>query len=392
MRSILFVLTVVGLAWSVQASEIVAIVNDAPISSYDVSMRIKMLEMQQPGFSTSEPMKSLRKKVLEQLIDEKVKKQEGEKRGFKVTDKDVAQAGEHMEKQLGLQKGGLRSLLAQHGIPYKAVEEQIISDLYWLQVMHASDLPLTAVSEADVKNRMEFLKSELKVAGYLVSEIWVSDKSTADEVVKELQLGHEFDGVAQRYSTVPSAVQGGMLGWVKQGYYPADVESALQNLESGQISPPIKTDKGYAIILLHDKKAPSQVEIDIWEIAQMGIPEGKISPVLESMLKTLHDCNGFIELAKNIAIEPSIRRGQLNPGQLPKNLKEKLIAAKENEVVGPYPMSGVQMFFMACSKKKQSLLPKEEAVREQLGLEQVEALSDKLLRSLRKKAVVEYKS
>lgn len=392
MRKYICILLALGWGCVASASEIVAIVNDTPISSYDVTMRMKMLELQQPGFSSSEPAKTLRKKVLEQLIDEKVKKQEGEKRGFKVTDKDVAQAGEHMERQLGLQKGGLRALLAQHGIPYKAVEEQIISDLYWLQVMHASDLPLTAVSEADVKNRMAFLKNELKVPGYLVSEIWVSDKEAADNVDKELKMGHEFDGVAGRYSTVPSAAQGGMLGWIKQGYYPADIEKVLEGLEPGHISPPIKTDKGYAFILLHDKKAPSQVEIDVWEMAQMGIPEGKISPVLESMLKTLHDCNGFIELAKNIAIEPSIRRGQLNPGQLPNGLKEKMMAAQENEVVGPYPMSGVQMFFMACAKKKQSLLPKEEAVREQLGLEQVEALSDKLLRSLRKKAVVEYKS
>lgn len=391
MKKFLFFIGMFVLNLNLQASEIVALVNDLAISSYDVSMRLKMLEMQQPGFSSSADMKTLRKKILEQLIAEKVKRIEGEKQGFKVSDEDVQNAIKHMEGRLGLSNSELRSLLAQHGVPYQALEEQVISDLYWLQVMKASDLPLDPVSDAEVKKRLEFLKAELNVPGYLVSEIIVGNEEKANEVKKLLDEGKEFIEIAHKYSTVPSAAQGGMLGWVKQGYYPKEIENILEKLEIGKYSSVIKSGQGYVILFLHDIKPATQDYIEVWEIAQMGIPNGTISPVLETMLKTLHECKSFIELAQNIAIEPSVQQGQLNPGQLPKELRDIIAKANENEVIGPVPLSGVQMFFMACSKQKKSLMPEKEVVREQLALEKTEKLSDKLLKSFLEKAIVEYK-
>ena len=55
-------------ASAVWAGQIVAIVGDTPISSYDVDQRIALLKTQQAGFGSNQSQKQIKKNVLDMNI------------------------------------------------------------------------------------------------------------------------------------------------------------------------------------------------------------------------------------------------------------------------------------------------------------------------------------
>jgi foldase protein PrsA len=77
-------------------------------------------------------------------------------------------------------------------------------------------------------------------------------------VKQKLADGGKFEELAKEYSKDPgSAENGGSLGWVdnagRQNFVP-EFSKALDTLEKGKVSEPIKTEYGYHIIEVTDKK------------------------------------------------------------------------------------------------------------------------------------------
>lgn len=63
-----------------------------------------------------------------------------------------------------------------------------------------------------------------------------------------------FAEYAEKYSEGPSAVNGGSLGWFSRGMMVENFENAAFDTEVGEIAGPIKTQFGYHLILVEDKK------------------------------------------------------------------------------------------------------------------------------------------
>jgi foldase protein PrsA len=105
------------------------------------------------------------------------------------------------------------------------------------------------VSDKELKEAYKAKKPELKA-----SHILVKDEKTAQEVEKKLKDGEDFAKLAKEYSQDGSAQSGGDLGYFKSGQMVAEFEEAAQKLKVGEISDPVKTQYGYHIIKLTDKK------------------------------------------------------------------------------------------------------------------------------------------
>jgi peptidyl-prolyl cis-trans isomerase D len=81
-------------------------------------------------------------------------------------------------------------------------------------------------------------------------------KAAADAVVTRLRSGEEFAAVAAEVSAdAGSKGQGGDLGWVGRGMFPASFEDALFALEAGAISDPVRTDQGFHVIRVDEVRA-----------------------------------------------------------------------------------------------------------------------------------------
>ncbi len=88
------------------------------------------------------------------------------------------------------------------------------------------------------------------------SHILVADEQTAQELLDQLSAGADFAELAKEHSTdTASAEKGGDLDWFTRGSMVKEFEDAAFALEVGAISDIIKTQYGYHIIKLTDRKA-----------------------------------------------------------------------------------------------------------------------------------------
>lgn len=81
---------------------------------------------------------------------------------------------------------------------------------------------------------------------------------TYDEAValkKRIDNGESFERLAAKYSKCPSAQRGGALGTFGRGQMVKAFENAAFNLDVGQVSEPVKTQFGWHLIKVYDRKA-----------------------------------------------------------------------------------------------------------------------------------------
>jgi foldase protein PrsA len=109
-----------------------------------------------------------------------------------------------------------------------------------------------------------------------VKSIVVRTKEEANEIVKALSDGVEFESLATKRSIHPSAAAAGEIGWFGKGEKDPALEKIAFSLEKGQISDIIKTEAGYEIIKLVNKKGGQVRPLEeIKELVRMRLTKQK---------------------------------------------------------------------------------------------------------------------
>ncbi|MCY8230449.1 peptidylprolyl isomerase [Priestia filamentosa] len=174
--------------------------------------------------------------AIRELVDEKVLSSK-----FKVSKKEIDNEIETLKDSYGAQS--VETAMSENG--EKTFRNAVKINLLRKKAATAD----IKVSDKELKEAYKAKKPELKA-----SHILVKDEKTAQEVEKKLKDGEDFAKLAKEYSQDGSAQSGGDLGYFKSGQMVAEFEEAAQKLKVGEISDPVKTQYGYHIIKLTDKK------------------------------------------------------------------------------------------------------------------------------------------
>lgn len=86
------------------------------------------------------------------------------------------------------------------------------------------------------------------------SHILVRERALAQELLRRIKQGANFESLARDNSTCPSRSSGGDLGWFGPGKMVAPFESACKSLGVGSISDVVQTQFGYHIIKLTGRR------------------------------------------------------------------------------------------------------------------------------------------
>ena len=86
------------------------------------------------------------------------------------------------------------------------------------------------------------------------SHILVESEKEALNILNLLKAGSDFSKLAQEKSTGPSGPNGGQLGWFGPGQMVPEFEAAVLVLEIGSISQPVKTQFGWHLVKLNDRR------------------------------------------------------------------------------------------------------------------------------------------
>jgi peptidyl-prolyl cis-trans isomerase C len=86
------------------------------------------------------------------------------------------------------------------------------------------------------------------------SHILVKDRPLAEDLLRRIRQGSNFESLARQFSTCPSKSAGGDLGWFGPGKMVAPFESAVKRISPGSISSVVQTSFGYHIIKCTGRK------------------------------------------------------------------------------------------------------------------------------------------
>lgn len=81
-----------------------------------------------------------------------------------------------------------------------------------------------------------------------VRHILVQHRFEAEDILKKISAGGNFEDLAKRHSTCPSAAEGGDLGEVDPRRLDDDFREALEDLKDGQMSGIVRTRFGHHLI------------------------------------------------------------------------------------------------------------------------------------------------
>jgi len=86
------------------------------------------------------------------------------------------------------------------------------------------------------------------------AHILVGGEGKAKELSDKINSGGSFAELARAYSECPSKKRGGDLGWFGRGMMVREFENAAFNGEKGTVIGPVKTEFGWHLIKIIDKK------------------------------------------------------------------------------------------------------------------------------------------
>ncbi len=119
------------------------------------------------------------------------------------------------------------------------------------------------VTEEQVKSYYHDHKDEFTPPEQIKARhILVKTEAKAKEILKELEEGADFAGLAAKYSIDPAASEGGQFElpghgkWLPKGTFEASFEHELYKIPEGEIGGPIKTQFGWHVLKVDGKRRP----------------------------------------------------------------------------------------------------------------------------------------
>ncbi|MBT4889776.1 MAG: hypothetical protein HON65_09510, partial [Rhodospirillales bacterium] len=319
---------------------IAAVVNEGAISAYDLLARIRLIVTMSRLPKTKETINRLKGDTLRVLIDENLKLQEAETRGFNTTQEEIEAAIALIEQRNKMSPGQLPSILNSSGIDIETLLQQIRSSILWPKVVMSKYASTVDVSDAEVDSAVAKAEAAQELPVFLISEIIIPLENVAQHqeaekqvqrLINNIQQGADFAALARSFSQSPSSKNGGDAGWIRQDQLPNEIISVISGMRPGQISQPIRLETSIALIHLRDYKANSrkQMESPTLNLSQVHLalpadaPENTVATYMESVRKNTtgtNDCESFLKSAAKISSPISGSLGDIQQSKLPAHL------------------------------------------------------------------------
>ena len=179
-------------------------------------------------------------------------------RGAAISEEKLVQ--ELIHRELLLQEAERNKLEQKPDIADKL---EFVKQSVLLQAAVKDFLDGTPVTENDAKDEYSRRIAKEKATQYKARHILLKSDVKANKIIKQLQDGADFQSLAKKHSTGPSASKGGDLGWFNPKQMVPPFAQAIAQMENGAFSmEPVKTKFGWHVILFEDSRQtePSDFE------------------------------------------------------------------------------------------------------------------------------------
>lgn len=383
-----------------QLEGVAAVVNDRPISYSDVRQRARLLLLtlgrEQPS---AEMIQQITGQALEQLIDERLQLDRVAEFEVEIDPQDIDAELGNMAAEAGIGAAGLREQLTAAGVNPVSLEEQIRADLAWNRLMSGLFGSRIRVSDNQVEDHLDRLRTASKKTQFRVGEIFLyaPDAETRTEalqaagsIVQQLQQGADFRVAAQRISSAPTAATGGDMGWVTAEDLAPALSEAVLAAGVPSLLPPIEVESGVYILSVTAKREPSQptTKVDLKRLVTTDNKEATLTEAM-SRIKTCED-------VQSVANSKSELRAQdlddIDVVELGEEGRDLVLATQVGSATEIFAIgNGLAVMYVCRRQDGAEALPSREDMKSSIKARELNMISERELRNSRRDATIIYR-
>lgn len=269
--TIILLLTVCAAPTRAQIEEldgIVAVVNNDVIvrSELEREIRLSMTQLQESGAAI--PARSiLERRVLDQLILERIQAQQAKTLGLDVSDAMLDEAITSIARRNNLTLEELQVTMEAGGMDYGQFREDTREKMLTQRLQAEEVIKKIRVSDQEIDRFLAtnsdslIEREEVRLQHILIalpeepsdSQVERARRKTQTLVAK-LRSGADFAQTARNSSDGGRAQEGGDLGWFKVDEVPGLVTEQARTLSKGEVSDPLRSPSGFHVIKMTDIK------------------------------------------------------------------------------------------------------------------------------------------
>jgi len=388
-----------------------AIVNGMPITQTDIDQRLALLAISNNTEIPANQLDQLRQQMLRNLIDETLEIQAAKADKITVGDKEIDRAVQKIAVGANQTPEQFAALLQSHGSSINSIRRQIEGELAWNKLQQKEIEDTVSVGEDEVNSVIQKLTAQKGAQQFRVSEIYIAAPggnqdqavATASQILDQLKKGASFQAAAHEFSEASTAAVGGDLGWVRPDQLPQPIATALQTMQSGEVSNPIPVAGGVSIIAVQDMRRPGMPDPRdaILSLKQVSItfPKGTTKEQAEPLVakfaeaaQNVGGCGGAEKIASQFNGEV-VQSDQVKLRDRPPVLQQMMLPMQVGQATRPFGTveDGVKILVMCGRDQENPTAPTYDDVYNQLNNERVNARAERYLRDLRRDAVIEYR-
>ena len=392
---------------------IVAVVEESVILQSELDLAVEgIVERIRASGEQLPPMDIIERQVLERLIMRELQVMRALQTGIRVSDADVDQAMLQLAQQNGISLQRMRQVIEADGEDFSEFRFNISEELLTerLRQRIVSSMPPISETEIDILLASE----ELSGGEYNISHIFkaLPEGSTPteiqevrneiDDIHRRLDEGLDFASAAISYSDGQEALEGGEVGWRDLNSVPAFFADAIQYLQPGQFSEPIRSPAGFHIVRVNDYRERGTVMLEEYHARHIMVTTSEIVTARDAMdeisviKRMLDDGGDFAELAREHSDDPTSANLGGDMGWFPPNaygdrVHQTLLALEIGETSEPFQTQGGWHIMQLLDKRE--IDRTQEAIREEarqkIRQRKAELEIEKTLRQIRDEAYVE---
>jgi len=344
-------------AQDVVLDQIRAVVNEGVVLDSDLTSAIKLFKQQ--ATSTRQPLPSdsvLAERILEQLIDQEVRRQRAAEIGIAIDANGVNRAIEQIARNNNMNTVQFRRTLLQQGFDYNLFRGNIEQELILQRLVEREVQPRIRVSAQEIDDYIEGVKGDAKEQQqYRIQHILIavapsaspSDVEAAtdraNEVLAKLRAGADFGEEAAASSDGARALQGGDLGWRTLQELPDFLSKSVRRMDVGELSDPLRSANGLHLIRLAEKQQDDQTQVDETLVRHIFLAgdSREIQQKLEGARGQLQSGVAFETLAAQLSEDPNSadNGGELpwfSQGQMPPAMEQMAASLNKGQLSQPF--------------------------------------------------------
>jgi peptidyl-prolyl cis-trans isomerase SurA len=336
------VFAVTAIAADQVVEKIIARINNDVItrSEFNRSKEQLIQEIRQNGADPARAAEG-EKNVLRDLIDRQLLLQKGKDLGI-TGETEVVKELDRMRKEMKLETmEELEKVAQQQGVSFEDYKQNLRESIVTQQVISREVGSHIQITPDEIKKFYdEHLKEMEQPETVRLSEILISPlppqpppaegktappppeptpeqlaaaEQKAGQAAAELKGGAKFEDVAKKYSSGPTAQDGGNIGDFKRGTLAKSLEDLTFGMKAGQVSDPVRTKQGFVIlkVVAHQQAGVPPLK-DVQDQIQQQLYLEKLQPELRKYLTKLRE-DAYIDIQDPAYVDSGASPNQTKP-------------------------------------------------------------------------------